>query len=152
MNLSSVLVSKGYSVLDKTTASTSEEVWRLKRAALLSDWYISGSNALSQEGHIVNIDHSGNRVAALVFGPSNVIIVVGENKIVPTLDDAIKRARNYAAPRNARRAGMSPPCSKIGSCVDCRHPERVCYNLLVTEGQSDPMRMKVIIVAEERGY
>lgn len=152
MNLTPTLIEMGYAVLDKTLAKNEADIKKLKKLALLSDWYISGSNAISQEGHIVNIDHSGNRTAALVYGPDQVIIVMGTNKIAPTLDAAIRRARYSAAPKNARRAGKNPPCTETDTCIDCRHPERVCYNLLITEGQADPNRMTVIIVGEERGF
>lgn len=152
MEITHFLKRRGYSVLDKTYAANWEGARDLKRRALLADWYISGSNAISLEGHIVNIDHSGNRAAALIYGPDKVIIVIGKNKIVPTLDDAIGRARNQAAPLNAKRANMSPPCVDIGHCIDCRHPERVCNNLLIIEGQTDPHRMSVIIVGEDCGF
>lgn len=152
MEITHFLERRGYSVLDKTFAASREEARDLKRRALLADCYISGSNAISLEGHIVNIDHSGNRAAALIYGPYKVIIVIGKNKIVPTLNDAIGRARNLAAPLNAKRAKMNPPCVDIGHCIDCRHPERVCNNLLIIEGQTDPHRMSVIIVGEDHGF
>lgn len=152
LGLAQILKERGNTVLDKTAAASAEEARKLKKQALLADWYISGSNAISMEGHIVNIDHSGNRTAAMLFGPDRVIIVAGKNKLVPTLEAAIERVRNHAAPQNARRAGMNPPCTEIGKCIDCRHPERVCNNLLVIEGQADLGRMTVIIVDEERGF
>lgn len=152
MDISSLLRDKGFSVLDKTYAATREEARELKRRALLADWYLSGSNAVSLDGRIVNIDHSGNRVAALIYGPDRVIIIVGKNKIAPTLDEAVARARHHAAPLNAKRAKMNPPCTTTGNCVDCRHPQRVCNNLVIIEGQADPHRMTVIIVGEDRGF
>lgn len=152
MKITAVLLEKGYTVLDKTLADSKEDAVTLKKQALLTDWYICGCNAISMDGHLVNMDHSGNRVAAMVFGPDKVIIVAGINKVVSDLEDAIRRVRNHAAPFNAIRAGMNPPCVQTGKCVDCRHPERVCCNLLITEGQADPHRMTVIIVGEERGF
>ena len=109
MDISAELTKRGYRVLDKTLANTKEESQELKRNSLLTDWYITGTNAISAEGHIVNIDHSGNRVAAMLYGPENVIIIVGTNKITETLDEAIHRAKNIAAPLNAKRAGFNPP-------------------------------------------
>ncbi|MPM81321.1 hypothetical protein SDC9_128373 [bioreactor metagenome] len=118
----------------------------------MADWYITGTNAVSKEGHIVNIDHSGNRAAAMIYGPDNVIIVIGRNKICDTLDDAVKRARNISAPMNAKRAGYNPPCLQLNRCVDCKSDERVCFNLVIIEGQFVKDRMKLFIVDEEAGF
>ena len=104
------------------------------------------------EGHIVNMDHSGNRVAAMLYGPENVVIIVGINKVVDTLDEAIFRVRNIASPKNAKRAGLNPPCVDIHECVDCRSRDRVCNNLVIIEGQHDMNRMKVCIVNEVEGF
>lgn len=143
---------RGNKVLDKTKASTKAEINDIKRRALLSDWYLSGSNAISVDGNIVNIDHSGNRVAALMYGPSHVIIVVGSNKITNTLDEAISRAKNTASPRNAKRAGYNPPCVALNKCVDCHSSERVCNYLTVIQGQYVKDRMKVYIIDEALGF
>ena len=120
--------------------------------ALTSDWYITGTNAISLEGHIVNIDHSGNRVAAMIYGPDNVVIIVGINKIVDSLSDAISRVRNIASPLNAKRAGFTPPCVELNKCVDCKSKERVCNSLVIIEGQEVIGRMKVFIVNESAGF
>lgn len=100
----------------------------------------------------MNIDHSGNRVAGILYGPEHVVLVAGRNKVVPTLEEAIQRARNVAAPLNAKRAGLHPPCAEVGRCVDCRSADRVCNALVVIEGQSDPERIKVVLVEEEMGF
>lgn len=152
MDISKVLSKRGNQVLDKTLAQTKEESLILKRKSLLTDWYITGTNAISSEGHIVNIDHSGNRVAAMLYGPKQVIIVVGTNKITETLDEAIHRAKNIAAPQNAKRAGFNPPCVEINKCIDCSSTERVCNSLVIIEGQADRDRIKVFIVNEEVGF
>lgn len=152
MNLSSLLSGRGNVVYDKNQGETKEAVTALKKKALLADWYITGTNAISLEGHIVNIDHSGNRVAAMLYGPEHVIVVIGTNKLEDSLEDAIKRARNIAAPANARRAGLNPPCTTVGQCLDCRSAERACNNLVVIEGQAVKGRMKVLIVEESLGY
>ncbi len=146
------LEERGNTVFDKTKATSREESRQLKKKALTADWYITGSNAVSVEGHIVNIDHSGNRVAAMVYGPDNVVVVVGVNKLTDSLDDAIRRARNIASPLNAKRAGFNPPCVGLGRCIDCRSKERVCNSLVVIEGQEAPDRMKVFIVNENAGF
>lgn len=152
IGISDELSNRGNLVYDKTKASNELEVNTLKKKSLLSDWYISGSNAISVDGHIVNIDHSGNRVAALMYGPDNVIIVVGKNKITNTLEEAIFRTKNIASPQNAQRAGYNPPCVKLGKCIDCRSSQRVCNYLVVIQGQYIPNRMKVFIVEEELGF
>ncbi|MFT9497427.1 lactate utilization protein [Anaerosolibacter sp.] len=152
MAISQTLSSRGNVVYDKTFAKTKEESKRIKKESLLAEWYITGTNAISSEGHIVNIDHSGNRVAAMIYGPEKVIIVVGTNKITDSLDAAIQRSRTHAAPLNARRAGFNPPCVQLKKCVDCKTDDRVCYNLVVIEGQYVKDRMKVFIVDENLGY
>jgi len=152
LDISGILRTRGTNVFDKTLAENQEETIRMKKKSLLADWYITGTNAISREGHIVNIDHSGNRVAAMIYGPDNVIVVVGKNKICDTLDEAVQRARNVSAPMNARRAGYNPPCLKAGKCVDCKTDERVCFNLVIIEGQFAKDRMKLFIINEELGF
>ena len=152
LHISEALRNRGNTVFDKTFAKSKEETTALKKKALISDWYITGTNAVSVEGHIVNIDHSGNRVAAMSYGPDRVIIVIGRNKVEETLEKAIHRARNHAAPLNAIRAGYNPPCLETKKCVDCRSKERVCYNLSIIEGQFDAERIKLFIVEEEVGF
>lgn len=152
MNISRELDNRGNTVFDKTKAATKEESKVLKKKALLADWYITGSNAVSAEGHIVNIDHSGNRVAAMTYGPDYVIVVVGINKITPNLEAAIQRAKNEASPRNAKRAGFNPPCVQLGTCIDCSSSEKVCNYISITQGQHYKDRMKLFIVNENLGF
>lgn len=152
MNLSIELSERGNVVYDKTLAKSKDEIKDLKRKALLTDWYVTGTNAISMEGHIVNIDHSGNRVAAMLYGPNHVIVVIGINKVSKTLDEAIYRVRNIASPKNAKRAGMNPPCVELEKCIDCKSPERVCNSLVLIEGQHEKKRMKVLIVNENDGF
>ncbi|MGE5553998.1 MAG: lactate utilization protein [Betaproteobacteria bacterium] len=152
LGLAEALAERGNAVYDKTAARSPEEARALKRQSLLADWFVAGINALSEEGHIVNIDHSGNRVAGMLYGPDHVVLVAGRNKVVPKLEEAIQRAREVAAPQNAKRAGLHPPCLEAGHCVDCRSADRVCNSLVVIEGQIDPERMKVIIIDEDLGF
>ena len=152
LEISKLLVEKGFQVYDKTQATSNRKIKKLKKKALIADWYISSTNAVSMDGHLVNIDHSGNRVAALTYGPDKVIVVIGKNKITPDLEKAVKRARLHAAPLNAKRAGYNPPCLEIKECVDCKSSERVCYNLSIIEGQNDPYRMNIIIINDELGF
>lgn len=152
INITRSLIERGNVVYDKELATNREECKVLKKKALTTDWYVTGSNAISLDGRIVNVDHSGNRVAAITFGPDKVIIVVGRNKIVDTVDEAIKRVKNISCPLNARRSGFNPPCVALNKCVDCLSNERVCNSLSIIEGQSDSNRIKLLIVNEECGY
>ena len=152
MQISETLSHQGFKVLDKTLARNKEESDVLKKKSLLADWYLTGSNAITVDGQIVNIDHSGNRVAAMLYGPDNVIVVVGVNKIEQTLNQAIDRVRNIAAPLNAKRAGFNPPCVKLNKCIDCTSHDRVCNYLVVIEGQSKPGRLKLCIIEQELGF
>jgi L-lactate utilization protein LutC len=152
INITSSLLERGNIVYDKELGKDREECKAIKRKALTTDWYITGSNAVSVDGRIVNVDHSGNRVAAITFGPDKVIIVVGRNKIVETLDDAIIRVKNVSSPLNAKRAGFNPPCVTLNRCVDCVSKERVCNSLSIIEGQSEVGRIKLFIVDEECGF
>ena len=152
MNISETLNERGNIVYDKTLARTKDESTKLKKMSLLTDWYITSSNAISMEGHIVNIDHSGNRVAAMIYGPDNVIIVVGKNKVADTLEAAIYRAKNLAAPLNAKRAGHNPPCVNTNKCVDCNSDEKVCNSIVIIQGQENKDRMRLFIVDEEVGF
>lgn len=152
MNITTSLLERGNVVYDKELAKNLDECKELKRKSLTTDWYISGSNAISVDGRIVNVDHSGNRVASITFGPDKVIIVVGKNKIVDSVDEAIKRVKNVACPLNAKRAGFNPPCIALMRCVDCVSKDRVCNTLSIIEGQSDCNRIKVFIVNEECGF
>ncbi len=152
MNITNSLLERGNVVYDKELAKNQDECKELKRKALTTDLYITGSNAISVDGRIVNVDHSGNRVAAITFGPDKVIIVVGKNKIVDSVDEAIKRVKNVACPLNAKRAGFNPPCVTLNRCVDCISKERVCNSLSIIEGQSDCNRIKIFIVNEECGF
>jgi len=150
--ITKALMNRGNTVYDKELGTTHEEVKELKRKSLLTDYYISGSNAVSIDGRIVNIDHSGNRVAALTYGPDKVFIVIGKNKITKTLDEALKRSKNIAAPLNAKRAGFNPPCVSLGHCIDCLSPERVCNNISIIERQNIKGRLTLLIADEEAGF
>ncbi len=124
----------------------------MKKLALTSDCYISSCNALSLDGKIVNVDHSGNRVAAIAYGPERVLIVVGVNKMASNEAEAIKRALTVATPQNAVRACRKPPCTLGESCSECTQEERVCNYVSVIRGQHIAGRMKVMLLNEELGY
>jgi hypothetical protein len=135
-------------------SATEEDIWVMRRESLSADFYISSSNAVTMDGKIVNMDGIGNRVAAMVFGPGKVILLVGMNKIVKTLEDAVTRIKNYVAPRNAIRVNIDTPCSKKGFCQEpyCMPPLRICSQLVVLESSMFPDRIKLFLVGEELGY
>lgn len=135
-----------------------EESIKLKKRALTSDVFVTGTNAVTLDGKIVNVDGHGNRVAAMLFGPNKVVIVVGVNKIVKNLDEALKRVREKAAPLNVKRHAEfdpMPPCGITGICSDCSSPWRICNKTAIIERQYDNNKYKsiiiVIIVGEELG-
>jgi L-lactate utilization protein LutB len=136
---------------------TRSESMKLRRQALTSDIFLTGTNALTLDGKLVNIDGLGNRVAGIIFGPKKVVIVVGANKIVANADEAVSRVKQVAAPMNAIRHDFKPEeqpaCTHTGICSECKPPKRICCNTVIIEGCSrDPWRIKVIIVGEELGY
>ncbi len=129
-----------------------EEMLERRRSALLVDVFVTGSNAVTEAGELVNLDMIGNRVAAIVFGPKNVIVLVGRNKIVPDLDAAIFRVKNYAAPVNAMRLDKKTPCVETGYCEDCKGPDRICNAWSLVEKSFPKGRIKVILINEDLGF
>ncbi|MFZ5966923.1 MAG: lactate utilization protein [Bacillota bacterium] len=130
---------------------TSDEKRKIYQQSFGVDTYLSSTNALTEEGELYNIDGNGSRVAAMIYGPEQVIIVAGINKIVKDLEEAEKRVRQYAAPIDAKRLGKNTPCSKVGYCVDCKSNDRICNYFTIIKGQFKK-RIKVIIVAKSLGY
>lgn len=129
-----------------------EEIMERRRQALLVDLFLTGSNALTESGQLVNLDMIGNRVAGLVFGPRNVVVTVGRNKIVPDLEAARQRVRNRAAPLNAiKHTRLKTPCQATSYCVDCKSPDRICNVWSITEKSFPKGRIKVIIINEDHG-
>ena len=135
-------------------SATKEDVWEMRREGLSADIYISSSNAVTLDGKIVNMDGIGNRVAAMIFGPGKVILLVGMNKVAKTTEDAVARIKNYVAPRNAVRVNIDTPCSKKGFCQEpyCMPPHRICSQLVILESSMFPNRIKLFLVGEELGY
>jgi len=133
---------------------TPERVAEMRQEGLLSDVYITSSNAISSDGKIVNMDGTGNRVAAMIYGPKKVIFMVGMNKAVISLEDAITRIKTIAGPMNSIRVNMNTPCSKLGFCADphCHPPNRICSQLVILEASLIPDRINVVLVGEELGY
>ena len=151
IGLSEALHNGKYQLIDRN-ATPPEEKRKLMRQGLLADYFISGANAVSEDGEIVNIDGNGNRVGAIVYGPDHVVIIAGMNKVVRTLEDAVKRARTIAAPINKQRFGGTTPCVKTGSCGDCKAEDCICCQVLITRVCRPAGRIKVILVGEELGF
>lgn len=123
-----------------------------RRDALMTQIYISSVNGLAQTGEMVNIDGSGNRVAATLFGHEKVYFVIGRNKLAPTYEEALWRARNIAGPKNARRLGLKTPCAiKADRCYDCKSPDRICRGLVTLWSPMLDMAAEVLLVDEDLG-
>jgi L-lactate utilization protein LutB len=122
-----------------------------RRQALLADLFITGTNAVTEAGQLVNLDMQGNRVAAITFGPKQVVICVGRNKIVSDLEEAMFRIRDYVAPANAMRLDKKTPCVKNSRCQDCNTPDRICNTWTITEKSFPKGRVKVVLINEDLG-
>lgn len=129
-----------------------EQSMELRRQALLVDLFITSTNAVTEDGQLVNLDMIGNRIGGITFGPKNVIILVGRNKICSDLEDAMYRIKNYAAPVNAMNLDKKTPCSEKGFCHDCKSPDRICNTWTITEKSFPKKRVKVILINEELGF
>ncbi|MBM4322787.1 MAG: lactate utilization protein [Deltaproteobacteria bacterium] len=129
-----------------------EEILQIRKAQMTCDLFLCSANAITLNGEVVNIDGVGNRVNASVFGPGKVIMVAGYNKIVEDVQEAIKRIRNVASPLNAKRLNIDVPCAKIGKCVDCNSPNRICRAVVIHERRPTLTDILVIIVGEELGF
>ncbi len=140
-----------YAPIDRDKTTTPQERTQAQKKALLADFFITGANALSLDGQMVNIDGNGNRVAAIVYGPDNVIVIAGMNKVVDTLEDAVRRARTVAAPANKQRFALQTPCEVTGACADCKSEGCICNQILITRNSKPAGRIKVILVGEELG-
>lgn len=139
-------------LLDRSKAKTPEETKQIYRDSFSSDVYFMSSNAITKDGELINIDGNGNRVAALIYGPDRVILVVGMNKVVSTVDDGIRRIHDIAASANGVRLGKSTPCAVTGFCHDCLSPECMCSHTVITRRCYTEGRIHVILVGETLGY
>jgi len=117
-----------------------------------ADVFVTGTNAVTMDGKLFNIDGNGSRVAPMIYGPPSVIVIVGVNKLVADVDAAIERTRQVAAPLDAKRLGKETPCVTLGRCVDCNHKQRICNSFVLITGQFTPGRINVIIINKELGY
>ena len=142
---------RGQPVIDRDTARTPEERMAMLHQALTCDTFLMSSNAISEDGQLVNIDGMGNRVAALCFGPKQVIVVAGMNKVAGDLDSAMSRARHIAAPANVQRFDVKTPCAVTGQCGNCTSPDCICAQIVTTRFSKIPGRIKVVLVGEVLG-
>lgn len=151
INLIEALTARGNAVFQHWL-QPEENVKTIMRKQLNSDVFVASSNAVTEDGKLINIDKAGNRVAAMMFGPQKVILVVGVNKIVKNIDEGIRRAKNVAGPMNARRRGDKTPCATTGVCTDCEAPDRLCRVITIMEKKPSRTDVTVILVGEQLGF
>jgi len=131
---------------------TAEEKIEVRRQSLLTDVFFTSTNALTEDGNLVNLDMIGNRIAALTFGPKHVVVIVGRNKLTLDVESAMERVKNYCSPINAMRLNMKTPCAKTSECVDCQTSSRICNTWTITEKSFPKKRVKVILVNDNLGF
>lgn len=141
-----------YKLIDRSTAVTPQEQRELFAKTVMSDYYLMGTNAITLDGQLVNIDGNGNRLASLIHGPRNVIIIAGMNKVAADVESAYKRVKTEACPPNAVRLDRKLPCAATGVCADCLAEECFCNQIVVTRRSGHAGRIKVILVGETLGY
>jgi L-lactate utilization protein LutB len=129
-----------------------EEGLERRRRSLLTDVFFTGTNAITEEGELVNLDMIGNRVAGITFGPRHVILLVGRNKIVTDREDAMFRVKNYAAPVNTMRLEKKTPCAQTSFCQDCKSPDRICNTWVITEKCFPKGRITLVLINEDLGF
>ncbi len=143
----------GYTLIDRDLGKTPEEKTALMRKVLSADTFITGTNALTENGMLLNVDGNGNRVAAITFGPKSVVVIAGINKVVRDIDAAVARIRTTAAPINATRfPGLKTPCAATGKCGECLSDDCICAHWVTTRMSKPKNRIKVILVGEELGF
>lgn len=149
IGLSDYLKNGNYNFIDR-------DAYDDPRAAMLAaydaDVFLSSVNAMSDDGVLVNIDGNANRVSAIAQGPKKVVFIVGMNKVCADVDSAMKRARNVAAPINAQRFGLETPCSKVGTCMNCKSADTICCQFLITRYSRHEGRIHVILVNDTLGF
>ena len=141
-----------YILLDRKNAKTPEEARALYGKIVTADYFLTGTNAITVDGELVNIDGNGNRVACLIFGPQHVIVAVGMNKVCANVEDAIRRIHTMACPPNAVRVKASTPCAKTGVCSDCLSPDCICCQTVITRKSRHPGRITVVLIGEDLGF
>ena len=142
-----------YNAIDRAKCTTQEEREQAMKDCLFTDFFLTGANGLSLDGQMVNIDGTGNRVAAIIYGPKNVLVIAGMNKVEDTLDAAIHRARTVASPMNCQRfPGKHTPCAVTATCADCKSEDCICNQIVITRHCRPAGRIKFILVGEDLGF
>ncbi|MBE6979430.1 MAG: lactate utilization protein [Ruminococcaceae bacterium] len=152
IGLMDALHAGNYRPIDRSLARSTEEREQMMRDMMFCDVFLTGANGMSLDGQMVNIDGTGNRVAATIYGPRSVIVVAGMNKVEDSLEDAIRRARTVAAPMNNQRFGNDNPCSATGTCGNCKNEKCICNQIVITRHCRPIGRIKFILVGEELGF
>ena len=152
IGLMKALHAGNYRPMDRSLAKSPEEREQMMRDMLFSDVFLTGANGLSLDGQMVNIDGTGNRAAAIIYGPKHVIVVAGMNKVEDSLEDAITRARTVAAPMNNQRFDNDNPCSVTGTCGNCKNLTCICNQIVITRHCRPAGRIKFVLVGEDLGY
>lgn len=142
----------GIQLLDRGAAKSPEEIQDIYCRSFSADAYFMSSNAITADGELINIDGNGNRVAALIFGPKQVIILAGMNKIVHSAKEAVSRVRNAATPPNCIRLSKQTPCAETGTCSDCLAPDCICNQIVITRRSGAKGRIKVLLIGENYGF
>ena len=143
---------EGVEVLDTFDKNLSPEAMlELRRKSLLADLFVTGTNAVTEDGQLVNLDMIGNRIGGLTFGPKHVIVLAGRNKIVPDLEEAMARIKDYTAPANAMRLDKKTPCAKTAYCHECSSPDRICNTWTITEKSYPKGRVKIVLINKDMG-
>lgn len=151
IGLFDALRSGNYNLLDRDLCQTQEEREQMMKDALFSDVFLTGANGLSLDGQMVNIDGTGNRVGAIIYGPKKVIVIAGMNKVCDTLEEAVKRAREVAAPLNMMRFMKDTPCAATGKCGDCKAEGCICNQIVITRHCRPVGRIQFVLVGEQLG-
>ena len=152
IGLKDAVCTGNYKVFNRDVCKTPEEKRQVELATYDCDFFITSANAITEDGVMVNIDGNANRVSAIAYGPRSVVMIVGMNKAVKSVEDAVSRARNEAAPINAERFDLDTPCCKSGMCFDCKSPDTICCQIMITRFSKVLKRIKVILVNEELGF
>lgn len=152
IGLRDAVVNGNYEVFNRDTCQTPEEKREVELKIFGSDFFLCSSNAITEDGILVNIDGNSNRVAAIAYGPKNVLMIVGMNKVAKDVDSAMSRARNIAAPINAQRFPLETPCKHTGSCANCKSRDTICCEFLITRYSRHANRFHIILVNDDLGY
>ncbi len=152
IGLQEAILQGNYTVFNRDAAATAQQRREMELATFGADWFLCSSNAITEDGILVNMDGNSNRVAAICYGPKQVLMILGINKVCKDLDAAISRLRNFAAPCNAQRFPIQTPCKTTGSCADCLSPDTICCQMVITRYSRHKDRIHVILVNENLGF